>query len=408
MPLYEYKALNVKGKMTNGSIDCESIALARKKLRASDIFPVSIWEAAKEVQKTAESPFSNIILFSRIKPSDISMMTRQLATLVDAGFPLVSAMQTLIHQIQNPSLKNILAKIKENIEEGSSFAAALAQYPRVFTSIYINMVRAGEASGTLEIVLSRLADITENQMALNNKVRSALTYPILMITVATLIVVVMLTYIVPQITKIFSDMNQVLPLPTQILISTSDFLKSYWWFLVFLIMCAVAGFQYTKKTIKGRYFLDQSVFYIPVVGSLVKKLSIARFSRTLGSLLENGVPMLTALEVVKNIVGNVIISDVIENASVEVERGNSLGSALSTSTAFPHIAIQMIQVGEQSGELETLLDKVANIFESEVENSINSLTSLLDPLIIITMAIIVGFIVLSICLPIMEMNQLVK
>lgn len=408
MPLFEYKALNSNGKMTNGNIDCETIALARKKLRASNIFPVSIAEITKEESATEETSFTNINLFTRIKPYDISMMTRQLATLVDAGFPLVSALQALIPQMQSQQLKNILAKIKESIEEGSSFAAALGQYPGTFSSIYINMVRAGEASGTLEIVLSRLADITESQLALNSRIKSALTYPILMAVIGSLMVFIMLTYIVPQITSIFSDMNQALPAPTQLLIATSDFLKSYWWLLFLFFIGIYVAFYYAKKTAKGEYFIDKSIFYFPVIGTLVKKLAIARFSRTLGSLLENGVPMLAALEVVKNIVGNVIISEIIENAAIEVERGNSLGSSLSTSDVFPHIAVQMIQVGEQSGELESMLDKVANIFEGEVEASVNSITSLLDPIIIVAMAVVVGFIALSICLPIMEMNQLVK
>ncbi|MBU0995634.1 MAG: type II secretion system inner membrane protein GspF [Proteobacteria bacterium] len=410
MPVFEYTALNEKGKTTTGIIDSDSIRLAREKLRSSNIYPVSIKETQPDDDKKKSKMYflENINLISRIKPSDVSMMTRQLATLVDAGFPLVSAFQALIPQIQSPVLKKILSQIKDAILEGSSFANALAMYPGTFSSIYVNMVRAGEASGTLEIVLNRLADITEKQLALTNRLKTAMAYPMIMTILGSLMLFVLLTYIVPKITAIFSDMNQALPTPTIILITISDFLKSYWWTLVLLFGTLYTGGAYFKRTTRGRYFYDRIVFTLPILGALIKKLAIARFARTLGSLLENGVPMLTALDVVKNIVGNVIIKDAIEHAAIEVERGQSLGVSLAASEIFPHISVQMIQVGEQSGELEAMLDKIASVFESEVELSISSITSLLDPLIIVVMAIVVGFITLSICLPIMEMNQLVK
>ena len=408
MPVFEYQALNEKGKSTSGIIDSDSVRAAREKLRAANVYPVSIKEITPEDEKKKIPLFQNIQLFTRIKPSEISMMTRQLATLVDAGFPLVSALQALIPQIESQTLKKILSKIKDAIEEGSSFANALSTYPRTFSSIYVNMVAAGEASGTLEIVLNRLAEITEKQLTLSNRLKSAMAYPMIMTLLGSLMLFVLLTYIVPKITAIFSNMNQVLPTPTIMLIAISDFLKSYWWALLFMFGICYLGFLYVKRTRRGGRLIDALLFRLPVLGPLIKKLAIARFSRTLGSLLQNGVPMLTALDVVKNIVGNLIIREAIECAFVEVERGQSLGSALSATSVFPHISVQMIQVGEQSGELETMLEKIAAVYENEVELSITSVTALLDPLIIVVMAVVVGFITLSICLPIMEMNQLVK
>ncbi len=407
MPVFQYTALDIKGKNITGIIDTESALIARQKLRASNIFPVSINEVyADSVKKESRSvSFSNP--FSRVKSSEISMMTRQLATIVGASFPLVSAISTLIPQTRSHALKKILSQIKDSIEEGSSFAGALSRYPETFSSIYINMVRAGESSGSLEIVLDRLADITEKQQELNNKIRSTLAYPLFMTIFGMVVTFFLLAVIVPKLTSIFSEMHQTLPLITRILISISDILKSFWGLILILTAALVIAFSVLKKTEKGRYLYDRTLLRLPVVGILLKKLAVARFTRTLGSLLENGVPMLPALEIVKNIAGNVIISDIIENSSKEVEKGLGVGISLAAYNIFPDLAIQMIQVGEQSGELETMLYKAADIYENEVESSIISMTSLLEPTIILIMGVVVGFIILSIALPIMEMNKLV-
>ena len=270
------------------------------------------------------------------------------------------------------------------------------------------MVRAGETSGTLEIVLDRLAEITENQQALKNRIQTALAYPIFMLIVGMLVLFVLLTYIVPSITSIFADMNQVLPTPTVILIFLSNFFKSFWWVLVFIIILLAVGLQQAKKTPKGRYWFDRMTLRTPVIGVLVRKLSVARFSRTLGSLLENGVNMLIALDIVKNIVGNTLVAESIDKAAENVGKGQGLAVSLAEGRAFPQLAIQMIEVGEQSGELEKMLNKIADVFENEVETSILRLTSYLEPVMILVMGSLVAFIVLSICLPIFEMNQLIR
>lgn len=410
MPIYEYNALNIKGKNKTDIIDADSVAAARQKLRALNIYPISIQEVHEQVSVSQDRPaFLDRPFLSRIKPMEVAMMTRQLSTLLGAGFPLVSALATLIPQTPSPRFKRVLSRIKDAIEEGSGFSAALAQYPEIFSPIYINMVGSGESSGTLELVLQRLADISERQQELSHRIRSAMAYPILMSVVGMLILFFLLTYIVPTMTSIFSDMGQQLPAPTRILIGASNFLRTWWWLLLSGLALGGYGFHRFRKTANGKYWLDKCILSIPVAGNLSRKLAVSRFSRTLGTLLENGVSLLPSLYIVRNVVGNQLIADMIEHAAEEVEKGNSLGKSLDRPPyLFPNISIQMIQVGEQSGEIETMLNKVADMFENEIEAAVTGLTALLEPVIILVMGVIVAFIVLSICLPIFEMNELIK
>ena len=408
MPVYEYTALDAKGKMTAGIIDADGAPAARQKLRATGIFPVDIKESQEAPVKKASRMVDLSRYLTRVKPAEIAIMTRQLSTLISAGFPLVSAIDALLPQTKSHRFKTILAQVKDGIVEGQSFAQALSQYPGIFSPLFINMVRAGETSGTLEIVLERLADITEKQQDLINRIQTALAYPLFMCVIGALVLFVLLTYIVPSITAIFLDMNQVLPTPTRLLIFLSGFFKSFWWVILIFMVAAGVALHQAKKTVKGRYAYDKTILSVPVVGILAKKLSVARFTRTLGSLLENGVSMLIALDIVKNIAGNVLISNAVQTASQEVGKGQALWIALNEGKIFPQLSIQMIQVGEQSGELEGMLHKIADIFEKEVETSILRLTSYLEPIMILVMGCVVGFIVLSICLPIFEMNQLIR
>lgn len=408
MPVYEYSALNGKGKTTSGIIDAESALAARQKIRGQGDFPVSI----KEVHdaKSKKHPVRGFSLtrhFTRVRSSETALMTRQLSTLLSAGLPLVAAIDTLVPQTRSHAFKAMLARIKDAIVEGNSFANALTLYPNAFSTLYINMVRAGESSGTLEIVLGRLADITEKQQILNHRIKSALAYPILMAVIGTAVLLFLLTVVVPQITTIFTDMGRALPLPTRMLIATSGFFKFYWWVFLIAAIASVLGFRRLKKSEAGRTFFAKNALSFPVFGNLSRKLAIARFSRTLGSLLDNGVSMLLALDIVKNISDNILISRTVEKASENVGKGQGLAVSLSDDDVFPNLAIQMIQVGEQSGELESMLDKIADIYEREVEAGILSLTTLLEPVMILLMAVAVGFIVLSIALPIFEMNRLV-
>lgn len=408
MPVYEYSALNDRGKNVTGIIDAESAVVARQKLRGSRIFPVSIQETRRTPDRKSGWRTSFSRSFTRVRPSEVALTTRQLATLVGAGFPLVTALDTLIPQTKSPGFKRVMAQIKDAVVEGSSFAAALAPYPGIFSPVYVNMVRAGETSGTLEIVLDRLADISEKQQALATRIKTALAYPTLMAVIGVLVLFFLLAFIVPSIASIFDDMGQALPTPTRILIAVSDFLKVYWW--VVLGFVAAAGFAARRyqKTERGRRLWDRWILKAPGAGSLVRRLAAARFTRTLASLLANGVTLMAALDIVENIVGNVHLSEAIARAGEEVGKGQALGTSLAESGLFPVLAIQMIQVGEQSGEMEPMLEKVADVFENEVESTVLSLTALLEPIMILVMAVVVGFIVLSICLPIFEMNELVR
>ena len=408
MPVFEYTALDARGKTTSGIIDAEGALAARQKLRTSGIFPVSIKETHEAAPKKESSSISLSSRFSRVKPVEVAMMTRQLATLIGAGFPLVSALDALVPQTKSHGFKKIMAQIKNLIVEGNSFAQALSKYPTTFSTLYTNMVRAGESSGTLEIVLDRLADITEKQQALMNRIQTALAYPIFMLIFGTLVLFILLIYIVPSFTSIFADMGQALPTPTRLLIFLGEFFKAYWWSIFLVIGIIWFFFNRVKKTDKGRYWIDKTILAIPLTGNLARKLAVARFARTLGSLLENGVSMLIALDIVKNIAGNILISEAVETAAIEVGKGQGLGAALSGRGVFPQLSIQMILVGEQSGELEKMLTKIADVFENEVETSIMRLTSYLEPVMILVMGLCVLFIVLSICLPIFEMNQLIR
>ena len=407
MPVYDYEALDTKGKTVTGIIDADGAQAARQKIRAMGSFPVNVKEITNgETSKEARG-VSFQGLFSRVKPAHVSLWTRQLATLTGAGFPLVTALTTLVSQTKIHGFTKIVARIKDSIVEGNSFASSLTLYPSVFSQIYINMVRAGETSGTLEIVLQRLADIMEKQQELKSRIQTAMAYPILMTAIGTLVLFFLMTFVIPNITTIFVDMNQALPTPTRFLIAASDFFKRFWWLLVVVVVAGLVALKAFRKTERGLVATDRIMLSMPVMGMLLKKIAVARFTRTLASLLENGVTMLPALEIVRNVTGNVVISSLIEKASSEVEKGQGLGLSLAADDVFPDLAVQMVQVGEQSGELESMLYKIAEVYENEVQSSIMSMMAMLEPVMILVMAVVVLFIVLSICLPIFEMNQLV-
>ena len=409
MPVYEYSALDANGKTVSGIIDADGLSAARQKIRTAGKYPVNLKEVqAAGTGKDGASSFNLSQYYSRVRPAEVAIMTRQLATLIGAGFPLVTALESLQAQIQSPALKKNIAKIKGDIVEGSSFANALSKHPRIFSSMYVNMVQAGETSGTLEIVLERLADITEKQQAMQSKVVTAMIYPLLIMFIGTLIMVFLFIYVIPNITTIFEDTHQQLPLPTQLLIALSAALKSFWWVLVIVIVGALTALRKFRQSTGGRMWMDRVTLNLPVMGPLTRKLAAARFAMTLSSLLENGVSMLPSLDIVRNIVGNVHIARIVENATEEVGQGKGLGNALQAGLAFPPLAIQMIQVGEQSGNLEEMLNKVADVFEREVETTLMRLTALLEPLMVLVMAGVVLFVILSICLPIFEMQTLVR
>lgn len=407
MPVYEYIALDRAGKNQKGIIDADNPLAARQKLRSSDIFPIEMKETFSRPKSLLADHISISSLFYRVTPGELSAMTRQLATLLSAGITLVLSLEALIAQTTNPLFKKILAEIKESVNEGNSFASSLSQHPRYFSQVYINMVRAGEASGSLDLVLERLADFSENREALKGRFKAAMAYPIIMCIIGMIALIVLVTFVVPRFVEVFNEMEETLPLPTLIVIGTSNFLKSFWWAVLFLIIALLFTIRRLIKTPRGSYLWDKIKLGSPVIGIINIKMAMAGFGRTLGSLTQSGVPLMSSLQIVRNIVNNSLFADVIDNAMEEIQAGKALAVPLSKSKWIPPIVIQMISVGEQSGDLEKMLNKIADIYEREVESQITMLTSMLEPVMILIMAVIVGFIAFSIVLPIVEMSQVV-
>jgi len=407
MPVYDYKALDGHAKSIAGIVDADSRQGARRKLQGRGLFPTTIVES-RETQ-AEQSPLrlklSNPL--TRIRPGEVGMMTRQLATLLGAGFPLVSALESVITQTDSARLKTVLAQLREKIVEGQSMAEALQAYPHIFSGVYTNMIRAGETSGTLELVMERLADISEKQEAMKSRIRAALTYPVLMLVLGSAILFFLMTYVVPNITGIFAEMEQTLPAPTRILILLSDLLRDYVIVILLALPLLAVAIRQLLRTEKGGRLFDRALFTFPVISSIMKKLAAARFAHMLGSLIENGIPMLGALKVVRGISANRLFAETIDKAAEDVSQGQGLARSLKGIDLLPPLAVQMIEVGEQSGALEKMLYKIADFYERQLENQLLGLTSLMEPLMIVVMGLIIGFIVLSICLPIFEMNQLV-
>ncbi|HNY50778.1 MAG TPA: type II secretion system inner membrane protein GspF [Smithella sp.] len=408
MSVFEYVALDAQGRRRKGFIDASGLAAARQKLRDENVYPVEINQADHK-KETALSGALQINILERVSAGEVSVFTRQLSTLLGAGMPLVPSLTVLMKQAKNQLLKKSLAEIREQVNEGKSLTDSMSAFPRIFPPFYLNMIRAGEASGTINLVLERLADFSENQQALMNKIRSSLAYPIIMFLMGTTVILLLMAFVVPKITGIFADMNQTLPLITIILITVSNFLKSFWWIIMILIFAGIVAFKYgISGTDKGRRAWDSAKLKLPVFGQINRKIAIARFCRTLATLLQSGVPLLAAMEIVRNIVNNIIIGDAIHQAAKDLEEGKGLSGPLTQSGLFPPLVTEMIAVGEQSGTLEKMLNRIAIAYENESQSDIMIMTSILEPVMILVMGLVVGFIVVSILLPIFEMNQLVK
>ena len=408
MSVFEYVALDEKGRQRKGFVDAPGIAAARQKLREENVYPVEINQASDRKEPSLAGVFK-MNIWERVSANDVAVFTRQLSTLLGAGMPLVPSLSILMKQANNPLLKKSLAQIREQVNEGKSLTESMSVFPKIFPPFYLNMVRAGEASGTINLVLERLADFSENQQALMNKVRSALAYPIIMFFMGSAVIFLLMAFVVPKITGIFADMNQTLPLITIILITISNFLKSFWWLILILLAAGAVAFKYmTTGTEAGKRQWDNAKLKIPVWGQVNRKIAIARFSRTLATLLQSGVPLLSAMEIVRNVVNNIIIGEAISKASKDLEEGKGLSGPLTQSGIFPPLVIEMIAVGEQSGTLEKMLNRIATSYETEAQSDIMVMTSLLEPVMILVMGLGVGFIVVSILLPIFEMNQLVR
>ena len=408
MPIYAYTGLTPQGRTVSGVIDADSPKTARVSLRRTGIFPTAV-EEERTHQAASVGVMSQTIgsRFERVPAQDLALLTRQFATLIRAGLPLLECLGTLIEQVEQARLKRILTHVRQQVREGRSLADALQAHPRVFSTIYVNMIRAGEESGTLEAVLTRLADYSESQARLVRTVQSALTYPLIMIVVSIAILVFLLTYVVPQVTRIFTDTGRPLPLATRILLACSSFFANYWWgILLFLAGGTLVAVRITR-TPKGSEWYDRTLLRLPWLGRLFQRLNVARFARTLSTLLASGVPILTALSIVTHLLNNSVLRRAVEDARTSVQEGESLAAPLRRSGLFPALLTQMIAVGERSGELEGMLSRAADAYDEEVTVALSRLTSLLEPLTILLMGGVILFIVLAILLPIFDLNQLV-
>lgn len=408
MPVFSYRALDSRGKTISGVIDADSLGAAKEKLKRLGYFPTSVSEETTK-QPTKVKIFGREFVlgevFGRTKLSDVAISTRQLATLLAAGIPLVQALSAVMEQTDSLPLKKVITMVRDRVNEGSSLANALREHPRVFDELYVNMVHAGEQSGTLEIVLERLADFLDKKIEVRNKILSTLTYPMIMSVVALGVITFLVAFVIPRVSRIFEGLHQTLPTITVALLTISYFVRDFWWLLLGVIVILYILFRRYLKSEKGKKNFDKLVLKSPIFGKLTLKIAIARFARTLATLLKGGVPMLTSMEIVSTVVNNSLITESIKRSKESLSEGESLAEPLKKAKIFPPLVIHMIAIGEQTGELEEMLLRAAVAYEREVDRTIETLTSLFGPLMILIMGGIVILIVLSILLPILDMTQ---
>lgn len=434
MPVFRWKGYDGKGKQVQGVRDADSPRTLRQALRRDGILLTDVSESqvavGKSKNRSSDSQLDTVgkgllvtlLVALRLgfvaealseyrrtaKPMEIAVLTRQLGTLLRAGVQLSESLAALIEQAEDPNLKQVLSDVKVQVNEGLPLSAALARHPGCFSELYVNLVTAGETAGNLEAVLLRLSDFLESQNRLRSKVMSALMYPIIMTILSIGILTMLMTTVVPKVTAIFADTGRALPLNTQILIFVSSLLSDYLWLV---LIVAIAGFVLFKRwlaTPKGRLSWDTFKLRLPVLGGLERKVAVSRFAKTLSTMLASGVQLLRAMEIVKNVLGNTVLTNVVEQARESIREGESIATPLKRSNQFPAIVCHMIAVGERSGQLEQMLENVAEAYDLEVETQLERLTALLSPIMILGMGGAVFFVVTSIMLPIMQMNEFVQ
>jgi general secretion pathway protein F len=407
MPVFAYRGLAGDGRSVAGVVDADNARTARGKLRTQGIFPTDLTEESRAAPTTS---LRERLPFRRrgMPASDLSLMSRQLSSLLGAGVQLVDALGALGEQTTRPAIKQMLSKIRERVREGSSLADALAAHKEVFSELYIGMVRAGEHAGALETVLDRLAEYSERQAEFMAKVRGALTYPAIMMVLGAAIMSFLVGYVVPQVATIFESTRVALPLATRILIALADFVTTYWLVLLILGVGGVAALLFGFSTPRGRHFYDRMVLRAPYLGTTITRIICARFARTLATLLSSGVQLLPALDSVKGVVNNSLLAEAVQKSRESIREGHGMGQTLQQSGLFPPLLIEMIKVGERSGELEHMLERVADNYEREVALSLSQVTTLLEPAMTIMMAVVIIFMMLAVLLPIFQLNQLMK
>jgi type IV pilus assembly protein PilC len=419
MPNFIYSALDAKGEQKSGVIAANSENEAIQQLRNNGLYPTQIQEEGKASKKTkaALAPKTKgkakaksvVKAGGSVKPKNLTIFTRQLATLIDSGLPLLRSLTVLEKQEPNPMLRATVGALAENVQGGSTFSESLAQHPKIFNKLYVNMVKAGELGGVLEVVLNRLAEYQEKAQKLKNKIVSAMVYPVIVMFIAVAILVFLMIFIVPKFKEMFTSTDQELPLISQIVFGTSEFFLARplflpnVFFLFVVVGVAILLFNMWGKTKGGRSAIDLIKLRMPILGDIQRKSAVSRFSRTLGTLVTSGVPILQALNITRDTAGNVVISSAIEKVHEAVKEGETIVTPLQASGVFPNMVISMVDVGEETGQLPEMLLKVADVYDDEVDNAVTALTSILEPIMIVILALIVGSVVFALFLPLIKM-----
>jgi len=400
MSSYQYVAKDKKGQTVSGIIQAVSEAEAAENLHKKELIIVSVESGKPSTVKRIKD--------KKVKLDDLVIFSRQLATMIDAGIPLVNALNILGEQIENINLRSIVNVVRQDIEAGMSFSDALAKHPTAFSELFVNMAKAGETSGMLNEILDRLAGFMEKQAALSRKIISSLVYPAVVVSMAIIITSVLLLKVVPTFKNIFDSLGGTLPLPTQVLIFISDLLRKYFFYTIVFLGVMLFLFRNYLKTEKGRYKFDQQTLKLPVFGPLLRKIAVAKFSRTFSTLVKSGVSVLSALDIVSKTSGNKVVEEAVVNCSKSVRDGELISKPLAKSGVFPPMVTRMINVGEQTGQLEKMLSKISDFYDDQVDAATSALTSMIEPLVIAFLGIVIGGIVIALFLPIFKISQLMS
>ena len=400
---YAYKVRDRSGQLIEGQLEAQSEQLVVTKLREMGFVPVSVSAKTRSMLSTDVK-----VGRDKVGLKDIAVFSRQLATMMASGLSILRALAILAEQTESKALANVIGVMKADIERGLSLSEAIARHPRVFPAIYLSMIRSGESGGVLDEVLNRLATTLEKQLELRGKIKSAMSYPIAVAGIVVVIVTAMLMFVVPMFESMYNDLNGTLPLPTRILIGTSGVLTKVWWVVAAVIAVGFVFFRRWVASPSGRLAFDRFKLRLPVFGPLMHKTALARFSRTLASLMRSGVPIMEAFDIVGETAGNAVVGAAVADARERVRHGESVAGALSAHPVFPPMAVQMIAVGEESGAIDDLLERVADFYDQEVEATVGSLTSLIEPLLMVFMGVAVGGMVIALYMPMFKVIDLIK
>jgi len=397
MPVYKWVAVTRKGRTLKGEIEAADEKIARLQLKRRNL-------TVKKIKQKPKDLFENVsFLQPRITKKDIVVFTRQFSTMIDAGLPLVQGLTILAEQSDNKTFKNILKEVTKDVEGGSTLAEALKKHPNVFDDLFVNLVAAGEVGGILDTILQRLAAYIEKAEKLRAKIKGAMTYPIVVMCIAILVIAVILIFVIPVFEDMFASVGSALPAPTQLVVNLSRFVKGNILYIIGALVALFWGFKVYRKSEKGRKQTDALALKLPIFGPLLKKVAVARFTRTLGTMISSGVPILDALEIVAKTSGNKVLEEVILEVRGSIAEGQTIAEPLSETDIFPSMVIQMISVGEATGALDTMLEKIADFYDDEVDTAVEALTSMLEPMLMVFLGGSIGGLVVSMYLPIFQM-----